>query len=156
MYCTESGFTPGYESLTSGVPGLADTGVRLLAVLKSIPAGITTLTVPNQVTSLAGSLVARRVFPPFGADFSEGTVTTATGSSTATVSAVQTAELLYDVTAAAPYLGENGCSTLDTFNIGVFPSLPMSMSSTVVIGYLAPIDTVGIASATAPEPRFEP
>jgi hypothetical protein len=154
VYCTESGFTPGYEALTSGAIGLADTGTRLLAVLKSIPVGITTLTVPNQVTSSGGALVAHRVLPPFGADFSQGTVTTATGSSTATVSATQTAELLYDVTAAAPYLGENGCSTLDTFNISVFPSPPMSMSSAVVTGFWAPLDNIGIASATAPEPRF--
>jgi hypothetical protein len=155
VYCTESGFTPSYESLTSGVSGLADTGTRLLAVLKSIPVGITTLTVPNQVTSSGGGLVAHRVFPPFGADFSMGTVTTATGTSTATVSATQTAEL-YDVTAATPYLGENGCGALDTFNISVIPSSPVSMNSAVVTGFWAPYDTVGIASATAPEPRFNP
>jgi hypothetical protein len=155
-YCTESGFTPGYESLTSGAPGLADTGTRLLAVLKDIPAGVTTLTVPNEVTSSGGALVAHRVFPPFGSDYSKGTVTTATGDSTATVSAADSAQLLYDVTAAAPYLGENGCGTLDTFNIAVIPSLPMSMSSTVVTGFWAPLDTVVTASATAPEPRFKP
>jgi hypothetical protein len=153
-YCTESGFTPGFESLTSGAPGLADTGTRLLALLKDIPAGITTLTVPNQVTSSGGALVAHRVFPPFGSDYSEGTVTTATGDSTATVSATHIAELLYDVTGAAPYLGENGCGTLDTFIIGVLSSLPMS--STTATGSWAPLDTVGTASATAPEPRFKP
>jgi hypothetical protein len=155
-YCTESGFTPSYESLTAGAAGLADTGTRLLAVLQSIPAGITSLVVPNEVTSTGGSLVARRVFPPFGSDYSQGTVTTATGTSTAAVSATQTAVLLYDVTAAAPYLGENGCGTLDTFNIGVMPSVPMSMGATTAIGYWAPLDTIGTASATAPEPRFKP
>jgi hypothetical protein len=156
VYCTESGFTPGFEALTSGAPGLADTGTRLLAVLKNIPVGITTLTVPNLATSLGGTLVAHRVFPPFGADFSMGTVTNAPGSSTATVSATHAAEVLYDVTAAAPYLGVNGCGTMDTIDISVIPNLPMSMSSAVVTGFWAPIDTVGTASATAPEPRFIP
>ena len=75
---------------------------------------------------------------------------------TSTKPATHTAELLYDVTAASPYLGVNGCATLDTFHIGVIPSLPVSMSSTVVTGELAPLDAVGEASATEPEPRFVP
>ncbi len=45
---------------------------------------------------------------------------------------------------------------LDTFNISVIPSSPVSMNSAVVTGFWAPYDTVGIASATAPEPRFNP
>lgn len=156
VYCTESGFTPGYETLTAGAPGLADTGTRLLAVFKGIPAGVSALTVPNQVTSSSGALVAHRVLPPLGPHFGAGTVTTATGSSTVAVTATHTADLLYDVTAAAPYLGENGCSALDTFSIGVIPSLPVSMTSTVVTGFLAPLDPTGVASATAVEPRFQP
>ncbi|HTC87804.1 MAG TPA: hypothetical protein VK686_05865 [Bryobacteraceae bacterium] len=155
-YCTESGFTPGFESLTAGAAGLADTGVRLLARLTGIPPGVTTLTVPNQVTSLGGSLVAHRVLPPFGAHFAKGAITTAPGDSTVSVSATHTAELLYDVTAAAPYLGETGCGVLDNFNITVIPSLPVSMTSTVVTGELAPLDSVAKASATAPEPRYIP
>jgi len=156
VYCTESGFTPGFESLTFGAAGLADTGTRLLARLKDIPVGVTMLTVPNQVTSLSGSLVAHRVLPPFGVHFAKGVITTSTGDSTVAVSATHTAELLYDVTAAAPYLGETGCGTLDTFNISVIPSLPVSMSSTVATGELAPLDSVATASATAPEPRYVP
>jgi hypothetical protein len=155
-HCTESGFTPGFESLTAHAIGFADTGVRLLAQFKDIPAGVSTLTVPNQVISSSGDLVAHRVLPPLGTHFAAGTVTTATGNSTVSVSATHTAELLYDVTAASPYLGVNGCATLDTFHIGVIPSLPVSMSSTVVTGELAPLDSVGEASATEPEPRFVP
>lgn len=156
VYCTESGFTPGFVTLTSHAIGFADTGLRLLAVFQGIPAGVTTLTVPNQVTSSSGALVAHRVLPPLGTHFAAGTVTTSTGSSTVTVTATHTAELLYDVTAASPYLGVNGCGALDTFNIGVFPSPPMSITSTVVTGFLAPIENAPEASATAPEPRFLP
>lgn len=155
-YCTESGFTPEFVSLTPGAIGLADTGARLVAVLQSIPPGITTLIVPNQVTSLGGALVAHRVLPPFGSDLSKGTVLTAPGNSLAFVSAAHTAGLLYEVTAAAPYLGLNGCGALDTFSISVIPTVPMSMSSTTVWGDWAPLDYVGTASATAPEPRFIP
>ena len=156
VYCTESGFTPGFVALIPHAIGFADTGTRLLAVLQAIPAGVTSLSVPNQVTSLSGDLVAHRVLPPLGPHFGAGTVTTATGNSTVAVSATHIAVVLYDVTAAAPYLGVNGCGALDTFNIGVFPSPPMSISSTAATGFLAPIDSMGQASATDPEPRFVP
>ena len=128
----------------------------MLAVLQAIPAGVTSLSVPNQVTSLSGDLVAHRVLPPLGPHFGAGTVTTATGNSTVAVSATHIAVVLYDVTAAAPYLGVNGCGALDTFNIAVFPSPPMSISSIVATGFLAPVDNMGQASATDPEPRFVP
>jgi hypothetical protein len=154
LYCTQSGFTPGFESLPTGKIGVASTGTRLLAVLESIPAGIVSLAVPNQVTSSSGELVAHRVLPPLGVDFAAGTVTTATGDSTVAVSSSRTAELLYEVTAVSPYLGINGCGALDTFNISVIPSLPISLSSVVVGGLLAPRAATGTASPTAPEPRF--
>jgi hypothetical protein len=155
LYCTESGFTPGFASLTTGDVGIANMGTRLLAILSDIPVAVTAVTVPNQVASSSGELMAHRVLPPFGADFSAGTVTTATGYSTVAVSAAHTVELLYQVAAASPYLGINGCAALDTFNIGVIPSIPVSLSSVVVTGELAPRDTVDTASATAPEPRFK-
>lgn len=155
LYCTESGFTPGFESLTTGDIGIANTGTRLLALLSDIPVAVTAFTVPNQVVSSSGDLVAHRVLPPFGADFSAGTVTTATGYSTVVVSPAHTVELLYQVTAASPYLAVSGCGALDTFNIGVIPSIPLSLSSVVATGGLAPLDSVDTASATAPEPRFK-
>ncbi len=154
VYCTQSGFTPGFELLPGGNVGLANTGTRLLAVFESVPAGVTALIVPNEVTSSSGDLVAHRVLPPLGTNFAAGTVTTATGDSLVAVSASHTAELLYEVTAAAPYLNVNGCSALDTFNIGVMASTPVSLSSVLVGGALAPRDPTATASATAPEPRF--
>jgi hypothetical protein len=156
VYCTQSGFTPGFESLTTGDVGVANTGTRLLALFTDIPVGVAVLTVPNQVTSSSGELVAHRVLPPLGADFASGTVTTATGTSTIAVSAAHTAEVLYEVTAASPYLGINGCGALDTFSIGVVPSIPVSLGSAIVTGALAPLDSIDTASATAPEPRFKP
>jgi hypothetical protein len=155
-YCTESGFIPGFEALTHGVAGLADTGVRLLSVFTALPASVTSLTVPNQATSSSGLLVAHRVLPPFGPTFALGTVNTATGDSTVPVTSTHTAELLYDVTAAAPFLGVNGCAAMDIFTIGVIPSPSTTMPSPTVKGYLAPIDNFPEASAAAPLPRFMP
>jgi len=96
------------------------------------------------------------VLPPFAPNFTGGTVTTSAGESLVFVDAAHTAELLYEVTAAAPFAGVNGCGALDTFNIAVFPIFPVPMTSAVVTGELAPLDPTAEASATAPEPRFQP
>jgi len=154
-YCTESGFTPEFVSLTPGAIGLADTGVRLLATIEDIPPGAFVLIVPDRVVSSSGELVAHRVLPPFATNFTGGTVTTSAGDSLVFVSG-HAAELLYEVTAAAPFLGINGCAALDTFHIGVFPFFPVPMTSAVVTGEFAPVDPTRFASATAPEPRFQP
>jgi hypothetical protein len=155
-YCTQSGFTPEFVSLTPGAIGLADTGTRLFTSITNIPPGAFVLIVPDRVVSSSGELVAHRVLPPFATNFSGGTVTTSSGDGLVLVSASHTAELLYEVTAAAPFLGVNGCGVLDTFNIGVFPLFPVPMTSAVVTGELAPLDPTAQASATAPEPRFLP
>jgi hypothetical protein len=155
-YCTESGFTPEFVSLTPSAIGLADTGTRLFARIQGIPPGAFVLIVPTEVTSSSGELVAHRVLPPFASNFAGGTVVTGAGDGLVVVGAAHTAELLYEVTAATPYLGKNGCGALDTFKIGVVPFLPVPMSSAVVTGELAPLDPTPGASATAPEPRFQP
>jgi hypothetical protein len=120
--------------LTAHAIGFADTGIRLLARFTNIPAGVSTPILPNQVTSSSGDLVVHRLLPPLGTHFAAGTVITAAGNSTVSVSAALTAELLYKVTAPASYLGVNGCGTLDIFHISVIPSLPVSVSSTTVTG----------------------
>ena len=117
-FCTESGFTPEFSSVTPNDIGSATTGTRLLAEFSKIPPPVFELVVPNEVTSSSGNLVAHRVLPPLGADFASGTVTTSGGTSFVFVSPARTAELLYEVTAAArPSKGEMalGQSMLSTY-----------------------------------------
>ena len=155
-YCTESGFTPEFSVLTPGAIGSANTGTRLLAQISSVPSSVFVFIVPNEVTSSSGNLVAHRVFPPLGSNFAGGTVSTFGGFSLEFVTAAHTAELLYEVTASAPFLGKNGCAPIDAFNIQVFGFFPQPLASAVVKGHLAPVDPTPKASATAPEPRFVP
>jgi hypothetical protein len=155
-YCTESGFTPEFSPLTPGAIGSASTGTRLLAEISNVPPGVFVFIVPNEVTSSSGNLVAHRVFPPLGATFAGGTVSTFGGFSLEFVTAARTAELLYEVTASAPFLGKNGCATIDGFNIPAFSFFPVPLTAAVVKGHLAPVDPTPKASPTAPEPRFMP
>ena len=79
------------------------------------------------------------------------------GDSLVAVSPSHSASVLYEVTAAAPYAGVNGCGKIDTISIPVIPFLPNSLASATITGQLAPIDPTSSqpqASATAPEPRF--
>jgi hypothetical protein len=155
-YCTESGFTPEFSAVTPGAIGSANTGTRLLAEISNIPGATFVFVVPNEVTSSSGNLVAHRVLPPLGSDFSIGTVLTGGGVSLAFVTAAHTADLLYEVTAAAPFLGKNGCATLDSFHIPALGFFPAPLGAAVVKGHLAPVNPTAKASATAPQPRFVP
>ncbi len=155
-FCTESGFTPEFSSVTPNDIGSATTGTRLLAELSKIPPPVFEVVVPNEVTSSSGNLVAHRVLPPLGGDFASGTVTTSSGTSLVFVSPARTAELLYEVTAAAPFQGRNGCGTIDAFDIPLSGIFPVSLKPVKVIGRFAPVDGTKIASPTAPEPRFIP
>lgn len=156
VFCTESGFTPEFSGVGPGAIGSANTGTRLLAQISNIPPAVFALSVPNQVLSSSGNLVAHRVMPPFGSNYAGGVLSLAAGTSNALVTAFQTAEVLYEVTAAAPFAGKNGCAMIDAFNISAIPSFPVSMAGANVKGRLAPVDPTPNASATAPDPRFVP
>ncbi|HYL79067.1 MAG TPA: hypothetical protein VEU96_33055 [Bryobacteraceae bacterium] len=156
FYCTESGFTPEFSAVTPGAVGSATTGTRLLARLSNIPPSVFVVIVPNEVTSSSGNLVAHRVFPPLGPTFAGGTVSTFGGFSFEFVNAAHKADLLYEVTAAAPFQGRNGCLALDAFDIRAFGFFPVSLAPVNVTGQLAPVDPTATSSATAPEPRFLP
>jgi hypothetical protein len=155
VYCTESGFTPEFSATTPGAIGSADTGTRLIAQFSNLPPAVFLLIVPNEVTSSSGLLVAHRVFPPFAPDFTGGTIPLIPAVSIVPVSG-HAAEVLYEVTANAPYQGVNGCAAKDTFVMGVFSLFPVSLKSAAITGRLAPIDSVMLPSATAPRPRFTP
>ena len=153
-YCTQSGFTPEFSGLVAPAIGAADTGTRLLARFVKISPAVPFFVAPNEVTSSSGNLVAHLVTPPFAANFTGGTVLTSPGNTILPVSSTHTLDLLYEVTAAFPFLGINGCSALDDFKISVvtFHTIPPAKVS----GHLAPLDPASQASATAPEPRFVP
>ena len=152
-YCTESGFTPEFSALTPGAIGSASTGTRLLAHIANIPPAVSALTVPNQVPAPAGTLVADRVVD-YLPNYSGGAVLTSTGFGSVAVTPLHTADLLYEVAAAAPFVGRNGCFTLDSFDIHVIAPVPWI--APIVNGRLAPVDPTPVASPTAPVPRFVP
>jgi hypothetical protein len=158
-YCTESGFTPKYQALPiPGEIGLADTSTRLLATLSNLPPSVFVLIVPFEVTSNLGSLVAHLVIPPYGPNHEFGTVSTFTGTSMVAVNPLtHTAEVVYELAAAAPYAGVTGCGVTHIFTIPVIPFFQASLASAKVTGVLAPDDptsSLAVASGTAPEPRF--
>jgi hypothetical protein len=156
FYCTESGFTPQFSAVTPGAIGSADTGTRFLAKVSSLPPAAFLLIVPNEVTSSSGQLVAHRVFPPFAADFVGGSIPLVGGVSLVGVSG-HSAEILYEVTANAPYNGVTGCSVIDAFSINVFSFFPTPLGSAVVTGHLVPTDPdpFPTPSATSPRSRFK-
>jgi len=156
IYCTESGFTPEFSSVAPNAIGSATTGTRLLANFENLPPSVFVLIVPNQVPSSSGKLVAHRVIPPIAADFTGGSVLVFPGFGLVPVSANHTAEILYEVTAAVPFSGINGCAQLDGFKVNVFSVFPTSLQSAKVTGHFAPDDPTQKASPTAPTPRFVP
>jgi len=158
-YCTESGFTPKYQPLpVPGGIGLADTSTRLLATISHVPASVFLLVVPFEITSSSGLLVAHLVLPPFGPHHEFGMISTFSGTTAVAVNPVShTAEVVYELAAAAPYAGVNGCAAIDTISIPVEPFFPNSLASATITGVLAPDDptsSLPLASGTAPEPRF--
>ncbi len=108
------------------------------------------------MTSSSGNLVSHRVFPPLEPTLAGGTVSTFGGFSFEFFSAAHKADLLYEVTAAAPFQGRNGCLALDDFDIRAFGFFPVSLTPVNVTGHLAPVDPTAMASPTAPDPRFLP
>jgi hypothetical protein len=152
-YCTESGFTPEFSGLAPDAIGSASTGMRLLAHIANISPAVSALVVPNQVPAPAGTLVAHRVVG-YLPNYSGGAVLTTTGLGTVAVTPAHTADLLYEVTAAAPFVGTNGCFTIDSFDIQV--TTPVPWIAPMVSGHLASVDPTPVASPTAPEPRFVP
>jgi hypothetical protein len=124
IYNTESGFTP--DPIIPGV-GTADSGTQLGFVLSGIQPGVQ-LSVPPSVTE--GSLTITAVNPLGG-----GAVPVVNGMAT----------IVYEVTAASP---------LTTEEIVIPVSVSDAQGTLTVRANLYPISTVGMASDTAPIPRF--
>jgi hypothetical protein len=138
--------------VTPGATGSANTGTRLAAKITGIPAGVAFILVPNDVTS--GQIVAARVPPPYVLPFSNGTPIVTGGTGFVPVTA-GTAMVLYEIVAAPPYAGVNGCAVVDTFVIPVQPWPFGSLAGAHATGFFAPSDPTAIISGPAPEPRFQ-
>lgn len=151
MHCTESGFNPDFTPVSPGATGAANTGTRLIATITGIPAGIWYILVPNDVTS--GQIVAARVPPPYVPPFASG-VPIVTGGLAAVPVSAGSAMVLYEVVAAAPYAGINGCAVLDSFLITAQPWPFGSLAGSSATASFAPVDPTPVISAPAPEPRF--
>ena len=151
IYCTESGFNPDFTTLTPGDTGSANTGTRFVAKLTGIPFGIAQILLPNSVPS--GQLTARLVNPPYGGSFDGGTLAPAAGTGSVAV-ALGAATVVYEVLAAAPYKGINGCAMLDAFSIVGQAWPPLPLLGTKVTGSFGPINPAIVISGPAPEPRF--
>jgi hypothetical protein len=151
--CTESGFNPDFTTTAPGDPGSANTATRLVAKFTSIPAAITHIKAPNSVTSSTGQLTARRVDPPYGVALDKGTLAPPAGFGSLPVMGGAVI-LVYEVLAAGPFQGVNGCSVLDTFKIPAQASPLMPLPPAKITGVLGPVDNTKVISGPAPEPRF--
>ena len=109
---------------------------------------------PNSVLSTGGSLVLRRVRPPYGAGYAGGTLAPASGYGGVAVSAGK-ATILYEVLPMAPYQGVNGATMLDEFTVNTQSYPATALSGVTIVGKFAPIDNTQTASEPAPEPRFK-
>ena len=138
--------------------GSATTGTRLLAHFKKIHPSVGALVVPQEVMSSTGELVAHLVLPvvPFGADFSGGAVSQAPGMTLLQVPPSQTVNLLYEVTAAAPFMGVNGCAKIQSFDIASQTLHPINWKNVDVSGSMVPLDPMPGSGATTAAPRFMP
>jgi hypothetical protein len=153
IHCTESGFNPDFTTFTPGDTGSANTGTRFVAKLTSIPPGIAQILAPNSVPSPSLQLTARRVDPPYGASFDGGALAPSVGTGSVPVIA-GAATLVYEVLAAAPFKGVNGCAVLDGFSIAGQAWPPLLLFGTKVSGSFGPINATTMISGPAPEPRF--
>jgi hypothetical protein len=151
LHCTESGFNPDFTAVTPGATGSANTGTRLAAKITGIPASVTFILVPRDVTS--GQIVAALVPPPYVLPYSSGVPVIAAGSAAIPVAA-GTAMVLYEVVAAPPYAGINGCAMLDSFSVTAQPWPFGSLANANATGFFAPQDPNPIISGPSPEPRF--
>ena len=151
IHCTESNFNPDFTSAAPGATGSANTGTRLAARITGIPAIVTFILVPRDVTS--GQIVAALVPPPYVPPFASGVPVVAAGMAAIPV-AVGSAMVLYEVVASPPYTGMNGCASLDTFVVSAQPWPVGSLAGANATGFFAPQDPTSVISGTAPEPRF--
>jgi hypothetical protein len=151
LHCTESGFNPDFTAVTPGATGSANTGTRLGAKITGIPASVTAIIVPRDVTS--GQIMAALVPPPYVLPYSAGVPVIAAGSAAIPV-AGGTATVLYEVVAGPPYAGINGCAMLDSFSITAQPWPSGTLVNANATGFFAPQDPNPLISGPSPEPRF--
>ena len=149
-YPNESAFNPSpldagtlVGSLTSAI-GQATQGTRLMARFSDVPDGVT-LTVEDQLTTGAGTVL--QLVTGTNSSGGGGTVTSGTGTHEVTTLAV------YEVVTITPL----SLATIETVDVEVEVAYDVPgplVDSAQVKGSFAPLSTVFVASASAPEPRF--
>jgi hypothetical protein len=152
LHCTESGFNPDFTPVTPAATGSANTGTRLVTRITGIPFFISSVIVPTNVPS--GQITAAVVPPPNPSPYATGIPLIAPGTTAIPVSG-GAATIVYEVVAAAPYAGINGCGVLNAFSMTVQPWPFGSLAAATVTGFFGPQDPTPIISAPSPEPRFK-
>ena len=151
VYWTESQFTPCFSFTSCSSPpqspiGLASTATLLETRISHLGSAAAFLSVPNQVIENFAPGITEELNLMSG-----GKPVTSPGNTLLTVTS-GAVDLIYEVVSANAY-------ALDQFVIGVallgstMAPLPFP-ANTVFDGYLAPVNSTGTASPTAPEPRF--
>lgn len=151
VYYSESQFTPCFGLTNCSTPpqspiGLASTATLLATHITGLGSDAAFLSVPNQVMEdLAPGLTEELYL------MNAGKPVTTTGNTLLTVTN-GAVTVLYEVTAADAF-------ALDQFVVPVTllgpTKAPLSFpANTVFAGHLAPVNSTGTASPTAPEPRF--
>lgn len=152
-YGTESQFTPCFSYGNCATPpgspiGLADSGTLLSAKITGLGSDAAFLSVPNQLCVVPPGFDMCAPAPDALYLILNGQPVTGAGSTSLPVTN-GTVDLLYEVTFTGFGLPSVPVTLLDASGAALdFPG------TSVLTGGLAPLSTVGTASATAPEPRF--
>ncbi|MGA2134171.1 MAG: hypothetical protein ABSH50_17905 [Bryobacteraceae bacterium] len=153
VYYSESQFTPCFGLTNCSTPpqsqiGFANSATLLQTQITGLGSGAAFLSVPNQVVENLTADIREKLYLMSG-----GKPVTGPGSTLLTVSG-GAVEVIYEVASA-------DASAFDQFVITATllgpTEAPMSFpANTVFAGQLAPVNSTGTASASAPEPRFVP
>lgn len=143
IYLSETGFTTHFSG--TDTTGRADTGTRLVARFKNLPAG-TSLVVPTTIQSNNSTLMAR-LFDQVNPDYSGGQP----APSGLLPICQNSTHAVYEIEGPA---GITGANVIDTFTIPVTVLGPLGFGGGVVNGNLGPISATSVMSLEAPEPRF--
>jgi len=130
-------------------------GTRLIVWFTNIPANVS-LTVPNTISAVAGTSVGLGIVSKPNADFSGGTVATAAGTTTVSLSGGAGA-VAYEVTAESTSAFENVTIPVTVLYAGSgLPSLTSAASEPSVAGQYGPISGTGLPTAIGAGvvPRF--
>ncbi|MBM3729187.1 MAG: hypothetical protein FJW40_27660 [Acidobacteria bacterium] len=150
FFCSESGFSPDFATTAPGDIGSASNGTRFAATISDIPAGVLFLSVPNQLSGLAGT--ARRV-SGFDGSFAGGIMATGQGIGMVGVPASRAVTLVYEVVSTSCDFRFAGPDRFSSALITPWPR-GVVLTGAKVEQFVAPRGRVEVPDGPAPEPRF--